>query len=584
MKFCGLSYMTNKISFICVKLIVFLTPVIFYTGIKDHFLIKETIFSIFGLLIAGILILKIFQGKQRIKNTWLGILLVLYLIAIILSIVNAVHVQMVLEFLFFWIILTSIYLTVKRFSKKEFADIVNTLAAATGIVVIYGLVQYLGMDPVKWIYSFSGRPSSSFGNPNFFSGYLLLVFPLFFAKMISTRESGKHIFWMGFCFLIVFNLGIARTRGAWLAFFAAVLILVIGQIVYLKLKFNSVTRMIRGSFWFFLLFFAILLISIDKLDTFKSFFSRDNASVSERIFKWKTGWGMVREHPVFGVGADNLKVNFANYQADVKRDIRLKGTSESNLHNEFLQRFAETGIIGFLAFLAVFLYFFYYCGKLLYQKTKSEESEFNLILGILAGVFSVFVYALTNFPFSVVPVASTVFVFFGYAESYGHPADPPAPELRHKHTSPTASIILLAIYILLVGYVVIPRFIADYSRKKGDIAVLADDLKTAMDEYEKAIKLDYYHSERTAYDLGEVYRKLDQYDKAIESYKISVALRNYGEVYNNIGNCYFIKGELENALVNWETAARLGLPNERDQRTTLSNIRSVKYKLKQIKK
>ncbi|MBN1383598.1 MAG: O-antigen ligase family protein [Elusimicrobia bacterium] len=575
--------MTNKIAFICVKLIVFLTPIIFYTGTKDNFLIKETVFGVFGLLLALILILKIFQGKQRIKNTWLGLLLILYLITIIISAINAVHIQLVFEYLFFWVILTSVYLSVKRFSKKEFVNILNTLAVTTLVVIVYGTLQYFKLDPINWFYGFDGRSSSSFGNPNFFSGYLLLVFPLFFARMISTRESVKHSFWMIFCFLIVFNIGVAKTRGAWLAFFLTVLVLIIGQMVYLKLKFNSIYRMIRGSFWFFLLFFAIFLISIDRLDTLKGFFSRNDASINERIFKWKTGWEMIKEHPVFGVGAGNLKVNFANYQAKVTRDIQLKGTSESNLHNEFLQIFAETGITGLLVFLAVFLYFFYYCGRLLYRKSKEEEYEFNMILGILAGVFSVFVYALTNFPFSVVPVISTVFVFFGFAELHWTNFDQSEYEPKHlarKHTSPSASIILFVVYVLLVGYTVIPRFIGDRARRNGDIAVQEDDLKTAMDEYEKSIKLDYYHSDRTAYDLGEVYRKLDRYDKAIESYKISVDLRNYGEVYNNIGNCYYIKGDFKNALANWNIAVQLGLPKDSDQKITLSNIRKLTYRMK----
>jgi len=313
--------MTKKISFLCVQIIIFLTPLAFYTGTKDNFLIKETIFYIFGLAVALLLILKILVKNLQIKSGWLGFPLILYLAVIALSVVNAAHNQLVFEILFFWIVIVSIYFTAREFSGEDSKKILDIIFIPTFIVTVYGVLQYIGLDPVKWLYDFSGRPFSTFGNPNFFSGYLLLVFPLIFIKMISTRQSAKHIFWMVFCFLTVFNIGIAKTRGAWLAFFLAVICLTVWQMMYLKVRFITTKRIFRGTFWFFLLFSAVFIVSIDNFKTLKSFFGERNISVNERIFKWKTGIEMFKEHPFFGVGAGNLKVNFANYQSKIKRSF-----------------------------------------------------------------------------------------------------------------------------------------------------------------------------------------------------------------------------------------------------------------------
>ncbi|PIU84114.1 MAG: hypothetical protein COS68_00400 [Elusimicrobia bacterium CG06_land_8_20_14_3_00_38_11] len=570
--------MTKKISFLCIQIIIFLTPLAFYTGTKDNFLIKETIFYIFGLAVALLLILKILVKRQQLKSGWLGVPLILYLVAIAASSVNAVHHQLVFEFLFFWIVIASVYFTAREFSDNDSIKILDVIFVSAFIVTIYGVLQYLRLDPIKWLYDFGGRPSSTFGNPNFFSGYLLLVFPLIFVKMISTRRPSKHIFWMLFCFLVVFNIGIAKTRGAWLAFFLAVVCLSILQMIYLKVKFITAKRFFRGTFWLFLLFSAVFIISIDNFKTVKSFFGEENVSVTERIFKWKTGMEMFKEHPLFGVGAGNLKVNFANYQSKIKRGTRLKSTSESNLHNEFLQRLAETGIFGIIAFISVFFVFFFRCAKLLHSKMKSEESEFNLMMGIFTGAFSVFVYGLTNFPFSIVPVASTMFVLFGISESYQEKKY--LTEVPQKHPSLLLFLIILAGWIFLICEIVIPKFTGDIARRKGDLYFSVNALQLAAKEYEKAIKLDYYHSERTAFDLGETYRKFDDYDKAIESYKISVALRNYGEVYNNIGNCYYLKGDFDNALFYWKKAVGIGLPDEKIQQQVLKSIDILKKKLK----
>ncbi|MDD5687279.1 MAG: O-antigen ligase family protein [Elusimicrobia bacterium] len=586
--------MTNKISFLCIQIIVLLTPLAFYTGTKDNFLIKDLVFSFYGLILALLLILKMFEKRQQLKsnifkntkNTWLGFPLVLYLLAIILSIINAVHSQLVYEFLLFWVILTSIYFTVRRFPEKYSMAVLNVLIIVTFIANIYGLLQYLGFDIINWLSNFSGRPFSTFGNPNFFSGYLLLVFPLIFTKMISTRKPLVHIFWMIFCFLIVFNIWLARTRGAWIAFLISIACLIIWQMIYTRIKFAASRRMFRGTFWFSLLFSAMVIISISKYDSIKSFVGEiintetKDSSVNERIFKWKTGWEMIKDHPVLGIGAGNLKVNFANYQAKVKRDIQIQSTSESNLHNEFLQRFAETGIFGLAAFLFIFFSFFYYSVELLYQKIKSDESRFNMLLGLFTGVFSVFIYALTNFPFSIVPVVSAMFVFFGIMESYvprvslvGESKEKYLQHISKSHLNPIIHVILLIIFVILLYKIVIPQFASDVYRKKGDNALFANDFQGAITDYEKAIKMDYYHSERTAYDLGEAYRKLNLIDKAIESYNISIALRNYGEVYNNIGNCYYLKKDRRNALKYWNIAADLGLPDNKLQEQLLKNLK-----------
>lgn len=561
-----------------------MTPIAFYTKTKDNFLVKETIFSIFGLAVALLLILKILLKKQRhspLKNTWLGIPLILYLTAIVISSVNATHLQLVVEYLFCWIILTAIYFTAITFSETESAQTLTVIFISTFIVAVYGILQYLNLDPVKWLSDFGGRPSSSFGNPNFFAGYLLLVFPLIFAKMISTREATKHIFWMVFCFLTVFNIGVTKTRGAWFAFFIAIICLIDWQVIYMKKNYiitQGKWRMFRGTFWIFLLFSALFIISIDRFVTIKSFFKKENASVSERIFKWKTGWGMIKSHPFFGVGAGNLKVNFANYQAKVKRTSQLKSTSESNLHNEFLQRFAETGIFGIATFLVVFFSFFYFCARLLYNKIETDKPEGNLVLGLFTGLFAVFVYGLTNFPFSIIPVISTMFVLFGIAESYQRKKQIslPAP----IRINPIIFLVVLVGFCFIISQIILPRFVSDKYRLEGDIAVSENDFQTAISKYEKAIKLDYYHSERTAYDLGEAYRKLNQIDKAIDAYKISVALRNYGEVYNNIGNCYYIKNDFDNALKNWKRTTEIGLPDDQTQQQIIKSIQILENKRK----
>jgi len=240
------------------------------------------------------------------------------------------------------------------------------------------------------------------------------------------------------------------------------------------------------------------------------------------------------------------------------------------LHNEFLQRLAETGIFGLIAFISVFFVFFFKCAKLLHSKMKAEESEFNLLMGIFAGAFSVFIYGLTNFPFSIVPVVATMFVLFGISESLQEKKY--LTKISQNHPSLLLFSVILTGWIFLIYETVIPRFTGDIARRKGDLYLSVNAMPLAAKEYEKALKLDYYHSEKTAYNLGEIYRNFNDYDKAIGYYKTSVALRNYGEVYNNIGNCYYFKEDFDNALFYWKKATGIGLPDDKIQQQIIKSI------------
>ncbi|MBU0951394.1 MAG: hypothetical protein KKH91_01015, partial [Elusimicrobia bacterium] len=105
-------------------------------------------------------------------------------------------------------------------------------------------------------------------------------------------------------------------------------------------------------------------------------------------------------------------------------------------------------------------------------------------------------------------------------------------------------------------------------------------LNKAVNYYEKSISMDKAHSERSAFDLGEIYRKTGRIDDAIRAYNISVGARNYGEVYNCLGNCYWMKNDFLQAQKYWELAVKLGLPKPEDQKIAENNLQILQKKIK----
>jgi len=67
--------------------------------------------------------------------------------------------------------------------------------AATFISVFYGLIQFVDFDPFIWRRAFGDRIFSTFGNPNFFAAFLVLVTPLIltFFDFSNLRETKKTV-------------------------------------------------------------------------------------------------------------------------------------------------------------------------------------------------------------------------------------------------------------------------------------------------------------------------------------------------------------------------------------------------------
>lgn len=143
--------------------------------------------------------------------------------------------------------------------------------------------------------------------------------------------------------------------------------------------------------------------------------------------------------------------------------------------------------------------------------------------------------------------------------------------------------IFYIVYVFIMYKFVLPPFIGDILRYKADILNFLGNYEMAKRYYNKAIKIDYYRSERTAYDLAEIYRKENDYITAIKYYMISIDLRNYGEVYNNIGNCYYLLKDYNQALKNWELSLELGLPDDSDEIILRKNVEILKKMLKEVK-
>ena len=108
-----------------------------------------------------------------------------------------------------------------------------------------------------------------------------------------------------------------------------------------------------------------------------------------RVVCRRAGWEMIKAHPWFGLGPEQVKAQFLHYiPADVPRP--LPTGAYMHLHNVYLQYAAERGVPALVAFL-------WFLGKMLWhflraaRRTPAQESERRFVLyGAIAVMIALF--------------------------------------------------------------------------------------------------------------------------------------------------------------------------------------------------
>lgn len=109
-----------------------------------------------------------------------------------------------------------------------------------------------------------------------------------------------------------------------------------------------------------------------------------NFSVMERLAHWDAGWRMFADRPWLGVGIGNYGVSYARYALPHWYEPL------GHAHNVFINFLAETGVLGFGAFMVFWLGL---AGLSLCTAAKSHGSQRALAIGLLGTVIYISVHS-----------------------------------------------------------------------------------------------------------------------------------------------------------------------------------------------
>ncbi|MEY4307810.1 MAG: hypothetical protein RL422_13 [Bacteroidota bacterium] len=278
----------------------------------------------------------------------------------------------------------------------------------TGIA--YAITAFLFFDAIYVIKGFSANLRTMdldaailglnkyHGNKNVTAATLLILIPFAMYVIMSAKWLGK-IAGIIALFLGTFGLFLMNTRSTYVGF-ALITVLFFTGLIWKK------KSALKPALLFVLLpavvaIFASnmrLKLAVAGQDTETGYGTvtkriGDITIASEqnsRIHLWGTAIDYAAHHPVLGAGYGNWKLASIPYERELANELFVP----YHAHNDFIEMFADLGLLGGLCFAGLFLLLFYYTLQFLAQK---RGDELMVIIAFLA-VTCYGVDALLNFP------------------------------------------------------------------------------------------------------------------------------------------------------------------------------------------
>lgn len=229
----------------------------------------------------------------------------------------------------------------------------TALLAATGALVAYALLQWAGLDPLRWQVDWQGRPTAAQGNPLFLAQALAWLVPIAIGRAVCRWRAGEHRAAMSAALLaILAGAVLVRTgaRGPLLGL--AVAALVFAAVAGLGSPFDRPRR--AGVALAGVLGFALIAgawVALQRTD-------RLSGTASQRLLLWSSVVRLFEASPPLrlgiGFGAESLPIVLPPHlPPELPERIWRPDLYHDRAHNAVLDAVAAGGLLRLLAGLGL---------------------------------------------------------------------------------------------------------------------------------------------------------------------------------------------------------------------------------------
>lgn len=256
---------------------------------------------------------------------------------------------------------------------KETREVLTTIkvfSAIMGIQIVYGLAQWVGLDPYSWKNLYNPI-IGTLGNPNFASAFYgvaaSLILPLIFSRDINS----KFRLYLAVSYPLLFVLTIASD--SW----QGTGLIVIGAAIYILYRIRESKSFKVLSYPLVGLYGAISALSILGFrgdGPLGGLLNKPTFTI--RVDYWQTAINTISNFPFFGVGSDSFGDWFRLMRnEDYVTRIGLN-VSTNSTHNIVLDMMANTGILVGLTYLVVVLMILWKSVPLIWNPTRNLNPVF----------------------------------------------------------------------------------------------------------------------------------------------------------------------------------------------------------------
>ena len=521
--------------------------------------------------------------------------LLVYLFCIILSLTRAINLSEgifeVLKTLLFLIVLL-VATVILRMHQRNLPVLAKGISILAVIISVIGISQYYEFGFVWIPGAADAQPYSTFTNKNLFSSFLFLTIPfiVFGYYTFTSRWSSLTAISIA---VTVYAILIAQTRAVWVAsVFSFAVVAVAGALYILKKRFRIHPQDLPMYKARTLRLCAMLIVvitlnvfqptifrspvtsSITTIEKAASIFDKDNSSRMERITLWKKTLHMIGEHPLLGVGAGNWKIVLPKYGLGGTR-MEMGTVHFLQPHNDFLWVTSEIGLVGVIAYAAIFLLGIYYCVRIINKSDKTQDQI--LAIAMAFGIIGYLTISFFDFPKERIEhLVYVAFILSTVLATYDR-LFPAQIKLPKRVVQGLGGIIVLVLFSsVVVGLI---RMQAEMHTRKALVARGASDWDGVIREIDEASS-SFATLDPMVTPLS-WYRGVANFSKnntaiAFEDFKSAYAIHPYHiHVLNNLATCYEMSGDHSTAIEFYNKALAISPRFEE----SLLNLTAVYFNL-----
>lgn len=430
----------------------------------------------------------------------------------------------------------------------------HSIVLIGGIWQVYTLIQ--DAEKKHYVFQIDYQVSSLLSTKNSLGEFLLLALPLIIYCCVKDKGAWKQIAIIN-AFLCLISICLLKSFSVFVALVAAIILVSFLVVFAFKNQLMIKTGWSKNVFYgrltlLFIILMCTLFLGINKADGFKkleiaaTYISGkttnegfNNNSVFERLLLWRNSVSMIKEHPLSGVGLSNWKILFPSYGYSGAAYLTDDSIKFTRPHNDFLQIFAETGIIGFLSYLTFLISILCLIIKNFFQ---SKDSSW---LFLLSGIVIFFIVSLFGFPMERVLILIMMIVYASLAISMNAKRkEADSRQSKGILTIVVTAAILLSIFSIKVCLARVSEEIVYkkliYQKERGNWQRMYQLVQHSSIKYfpvdYMATPVNWYAG--TAYYMnGNLKEALTYYKKAEEAAPYHVQIKNdIGATYLNSGD------------------------------------------------